>query len=199
MGSVEQVADGLVTGLYARLAALESVPAEVDSLQASFAAAGTSLPLLCLQIVLVVAAVLGTFVLADRWFRQMPAWGGAWRRFLALVIAAALALVIGFIAARLLGGAGLPLRTLRLWAVVAVVGPIIVAILRTVLMASRPSQSPARSGSSRISSSMVVNSTWKAGSRRTTPIMPTPSSRPRTNPRTDKHLAACANAGRPGA
>ena len=57
MGNVEQVADGLVAGFYARLAALKSVPAEVDSLQASFAAAGTSFTMLFLQIVLVVAVV----------------------------------------------------------------------------------------------------------------------------------------------
>ena len=98
MGGVEQVADGLVAGLYARLAALSSVPAEVDSLQASFAAAGTSFTMLCLQVVLVGAVVLGTFVLVNRWLKRMPAWGGAWLRFLALVI--------GLIAARLLGGAG---------------------------------------------------------------------------------------------
>jgi hypothetical protein len=145
MGSVEQVADGLVAGLYARVAALKSVPAEVDSLEASFAAGGTSFTMLLLQTVLVGAVVLGTLVLVDRWLKRMPAWAGAWRRFLALVIAAALAVVIGFIMARLLGGAGLPLRTLRLWAVVAVVGPIILVVLRTVLMASRPSDSPARS------------------------------------------------------
>ena len=69
-------------------------------------------------------------VLVDRWLKRMPAWGGTWRRFFALVVAAALALVIGFIAARLLGGAGLPLRTLRLWTVVAVVGPIILAAVQ---------------------------------------------------------------------
>ena len=127
MGNVEQVADGLVAGFYARLAALTSVPAEVDSLQASFAAAGTSFTLLCLQIVLVVAVVLGTFVLVDRWLKRMSAW--AWR--VAQVLCARDRSRpgggVGFIAARLLGGAGLPLRTLRLWAVVAVVGPIILA------------------------------------------------------------------------
>ena len=101
--------------------------------------------MLCLQIVLVVAVVLGVFVLVDRWLKRMPAWGGAWRRFVAVVVAAAAALVVGFVAARLLGGAGLPLRTLRLWAVVAVVGPIILAVLRSVLMASRPTGSPERS------------------------------------------------------
>ncbi len=60
----------------------------------------------------------------------MPAWSGTWRRFFALVIAAALALVIGFIAARLLGGAGLPLRTLRLWTVAAVVGPVVLTAVQ---------------------------------------------------------------------
>ena len=145
MGGVEQVADGLVAGLYLRVAALKSVPAEVDSLQASFAASGTSFTMLLLQVVLVGAVVLGTFALVDRWLKRMPAWGGAWRRFLALVIAAVLAVVIGFIMARLLGRAGLPLRTLRLWAVVAVVGPIILAVLRTVLMASRRTDFPERS------------------------------------------------------
>ena len=145
MGGVEQVADGLVAGLYLRVAALKSVPAEVDSLQASFAASGTSFTMLLLQVVLVGAVVLGTFALVDRWLKRMPAWGGAWRRLLALVIAAVLAVVIGFIMARLLGRAGLPLRTLRLWAVVAVVGPIILAVLRTVLMASRRTDFPERS------------------------------------------------------
>ena len=140
VASIEQVADRLVAGLYARLAGLSGVSAETDSLRASFASAGTSLPVLCLQIVLVVAVVLGVFVLVARWLKRMPAWGGAWRRFVALVVAAASALVVGFVAARLLGGAGLPLRTLRLWAVVAVVGPIILAVLRSVLMASRPTE-----------------------------------------------------------
>ena len=145
IASVEQVFDGLVAGFYARLAALRDVPAETGNLQASAAAAGTSLLLLCLQIVLVVAIVLGAFVLVHRWLKWAPAWGGAWRRFFALVAAAALALVIGFIAARLLGGAGLPLRTLRLWTVVAIVGPIMVAVVRGLLMASRPTGAPARS------------------------------------------------------
>ena len=145
MGDVEQIADGLVAGVYARVAALGDVPAETESLHASFAAGGTSLLLLCLQVVLTVAIVLGVSVLVNRWLKRMPAWGGAWRRFFALVVAAAVALVAGFIAARLLGGAGLPLRTLRLWTVVAVVGPIIVAAVRSLLMASRRTEFPERS------------------------------------------------------
>ena len=36
-----------------------------------------------------VAVVLGALVLVDRWLKRMPAWSGTWRRFFALVIAAA--------------------------------------------------------------------------------------------------------------
>ena len=47
------------------------------------------------------------------------------------------ALVIGFIAARLLAGSGVSLQTLRLWTVVTVLGFIILAAVRSLLMASR--------------------------------------------------------------
>lgn len=141
----EQLADRFVAGLYARLAALKGVPVEFDNLTASLAAGGTTLLLLLFQIVLVVALVTGVFILANRRLKQTTATSGIWRRFFASVAAAVLALVIGFIAARLLAGPGLPLRILRLWAVATIVGFIILAAVRSLLVASQRTEFPERS------------------------------------------------------
>ena len=141
----EQLADRFVAGLYARLAALGGVPADFDALRASLAAGGTSILLLLFQIVLIVAVVAGVFILAIRRLKQVTAARSSWRRFFAGMAAAVLALVIGFIAARLLAGAGLPLRILRLWAVATVAGFIILAAVRSLLVASRRTEFPERS------------------------------------------------------
>jgi hypothetical protein len=141
----EQLADRFVAGLYARLAALKGLPVEFDSLSASLAAWGTSLPLLLFQIVLVVGLVGGVFLLSYRRLKKVTGANGTWRGFFAGVAAAALALVIGFIAARLLAGSGVPLQTLRLWTVVTLLGFLILGAVRSLLMASRRTEFPERS------------------------------------------------------
>lgn len=145
ISSLEQLADRFVDGLYARLAALNGVPVEFDNLRASLAAGGTSLLLLLFQIVLVVALVAGVFILANRRFKKARVTSSAWRRFFAGVAAAIMALVIGFIAARLLAGSGPPLRILRLWTVATIVGFVILAAVTSLLLASRRTESPERS------------------------------------------------------
>ena len=121
------------------------MPVEFDSLRASLAAGGTSLLLLLFQIVLVVALVAGVFILTNRRLQKATVASGTWRRFFAGVAAAVLALVIGFVAARLLAGSGLPLRILRLWAVVTVFGFIMLAAVRSLLLASRQTELQERS------------------------------------------------------
>ena len=145
ISSFEQLGDRFVAGLYARLAAWNGVPVEFDNLRASLAAGGTSLLLLLFQIVLVVALVAGVFILANRRLKKASATSGAWRKFFASVAAAVLALVIGLIAARLLAGSGLPMRILRVWAVMTIVGFITLAAVRSLLMASRRTEFPERS------------------------------------------------------
>ena len=145
ISGLEHLGDRFVGGLYARLAALNQVSVDFDNLKASLAAGGTSLLLLLFQIVLVVALVSGVFILTDRWLQKATAASGTWRRFFTGVAALVLALVIGFIAARLLAGPGLPLRILRLWAGVTVFGFVIFAAVRSLLMASRRSKFPERS------------------------------------------------------
>ncbi|OWK21793.1 hypothetical protein AJ88_11815 [Mesorhizobium amorphae CCBAU 01583] len=121
----EQLAERFVSGLFARFAALSDVPVEIENLRASLAAGGTSLLALLFEIVLVVALVAGVFILLARRLKKASATSSAWRRFFAGVAATVVALVIGFIAARLLAGSGVPLQTLRLWAVATVLGFII--------------------------------------------------------------------------
>ena len=138
--SLEQGTDRFVGDLYARLAALNAVPAELQDVQASFAAAGTSALQLCLEIVFVVALVTGVFVLLNRWLEAGTARRGAWPRFLAVVAAAILAVAIGFILARLLGGSGLPLQTLRRWTVLTVAGCVVLVAVRSVLDGVAPNR-----------------------------------------------------------
>ena len=145
ISDLEQLGDRFVAGLDARVAALKGVPVEFDNLRASLAAGGTSLLLLLFQIVLVVALVAGVFILTNRRLQKATVASGTWRRFFAGVAAAVLALVIGFVAARLLAGSGLPLRILRLWAVVTVFGFIMLAAVRSLLLASRRTEFPERS------------------------------------------------------
>jgi hypothetical protein len=118
---LEQVGGRFADGLYARVSSLSDVPSEFQGLQASLAAAGTSGLLLCFQIILTVALVACVFILLSWWFKQASAGKGGWRGFLAGVAAAVPALAIGIFAAPLLAGSGLPVRILRLWAVVTIV------------------------------------------------------------------------------
>jgi len=136
----EQLADRFVSGLFARVSALGNVPVELENLRASLAAGGTSLLGLLFEIVLVVALVAGVYILLARRFAKASATSSASRRFFAGVAAIVVALVIGFIAARLLAGSGVPLQTLHLWTVVTVLGFVILAAVRSLLMASRRSE-----------------------------------------------------------
>ncbi|EHH09998.1 mechanosensitive ion channel domain-containing protein [Mesorhizobium amorphae] len=141
----EQLAERFVSGLFGRFAALGDVPVELESLRASLVAGGTSLLALLFEIVLVVLLVASVFILLARRLRKASATSSAWRRFFAGVAATVVALVIGFIAARLLAGSGVPLQTLRLWTVATVLGFIILAAVRSLLMASRRSEFAERS------------------------------------------------------
>ncbi|SFO85826.1 Small-conductance mechanosensitive channel [Mesorhizobium sp. NFR06] len=133
----DQLAERFVSGLSERFAALSGASVELENLKASLAAEGTSLLALMFEIVLVVALVAGGFILLARRFKKAGAKSSAWRRFFAGLAAAVVALVIGFIAARLLAGSGLPLQTLHLWTIATVLGLIILATVRSLLMASR--------------------------------------------------------------
>ena len=137
ISSLEQLGDRFIAGLNTRYAALNGVPVEFDNLRASLAAGGTSLLLLLFQIALVVALVAGVFILTNRRLEKATASSGTWRRFFVNVAALVLALVIGFVAARLLAGPGLTLRILRLWALVTVSGFVIFAAVKALLFGSR--------------------------------------------------------------
>jgi len=137
-----QIDDRLVNGLHARAAALKGASAEAQSLQDAFTAAGTSVFALAFHAVIVVALVAGLFILISRRFRSATAASGAWRRFFAAVAAALLALFSGFIAARLLGGDGLPMHILRVWTTVTIAGCVTLFAVRHVLMASMPAAFP---------------------------------------------------------
>lgn len=141
----EQLAERLVSGLFARLAALADVPVELENLKASLAAGGTPRLVLLFEIVSLVALVAGVFILLARRFKKTSATSSGRRGFFAGVAASVVALVIGFIAARLLGGSGLPLQTLRLWTVATVLGFITLAAFRSLLMASRRTEFAERS------------------------------------------------------
>lgn len=141
----EQLAERFVSGLFARFAALSGASVELENFKASLAAEGTSLLALMFEIVLVVALVAGVFILLGRRFKKASAKSSAWRRFFAGLAAAVVALVIGFIAARLLAGSSLALQTLHLWTVATVLGLIILAAVKSLLMASRRTEFAERS------------------------------------------------------
>ncbi|MFC5069069.1 mechanosensitive ion channel family protein [Flaviflagellibacter deserti] len=145
ISGLEHLAEEFVSGLDARSDALRAVPAEFEGLNASLASAGTSGPFLLFQIILTVSLVAGMLVLVNRWLTKRTDARSVWRKFLASIEAAALALVFGFIATQVLTGAGLPMRTLRLWAVVTIAGFLILATVRFILMASRRTETPSRS------------------------------------------------------
>lgn len=137
ISGLQQLGDRFVAGLYARLAALNGVPVEFEDLRASLAAAGTSLPLLSFQVAVIVVLVSSVFVLTKWRLQQVTVGSTAPRRIFASATAGILALIFGFIAARLLAGSGPPLQVLLLWGVVTIFGFAISAAVRALLMASR--------------------------------------------------------------
>ncbi|MGO4840060.1 mechanosensitive ion channel family protein, partial [Rhizobiaceae sp. 2RAB30] len=102
ISSLQQVGDRFVAGINARFAALNGLPVELANLRASLASAGTSLLLLLLQVALTVVLVAGVLVLAKRRLQKANFASGTRRRFFAGLAAAMMALVVGFITARLL-------------------------------------------------------------------------------------------------
>ena len=137
ISDLERLSDRFAAGMAGRLDAVRNVPAELENLRASLAAGGTLLSLLLFQIVLVVGIVTGVFFYLDLKFKKASIRVTTSRRVLAGVAAGLVALVIGLILARLLAGSGVPLQTLRLWTVVTVLGFVILAAVRSLLMASR--------------------------------------------------------------
>jgi small-conductance mechanosensitive channel len=146
ISGIEQAADNLVAGLNARFSALLEVPAEFERLQASLAAASTSPLLLFFEAILVAALTAGTCLLLTHQAKKGNAAARrAWQRIFFIAAAVVAALVVGLTAAWLLAPSGLVLRTLRLWAVVTVVGCIVLFLVRALLMASRRPQFRERS------------------------------------------------------
>lgn len=137
ISDVEQAVDGFTVGLYARLSACLEVPAEFSALQGALADASTSLFLLSIEIILVTLLTAGTFLVLARQVKIRNIARGTWQSFFFRAAAAVAALAIGFAVARLLAAPGLPLRTLRLWTVVTIVGCVILFLMRAILMASR--------------------------------------------------------------
>ncbi|MEK1850769.1 MAG: mechanosensitive ion channel domain-containing protein [Phyllobacterium sp.] len=137
ISAIEKVADGFAAGLYARFSALLNLPGELASLRNSMVAASTSPSFLSFEIVLVVALTAGTFLVLARQVKIRNFASSSWRRFFLDAAAAVVALALGLAAARLLAPSGLPLRTLRLWAVVTLVVFVVLYLTRLVLMASR--------------------------------------------------------------
>jgi moderate conductance mechanosensitive channel len=137
ISAIEKVADGFAAGLYARFSALLNLPGELASLRNSMVAASTSASFLSFEIILVVALTAGTFLVLARQVKIRNFTSSGWRRFFLDAAAAGVALALGLAAARLLAPSGLPLRTLRLWAVVTLVVFVVLYLTRLILMASR--------------------------------------------------------------
>jgi small-conductance mechanosensitive channel len=135
--AIEQVGDSFAAGLHARFTALLDVPGELANLRSSMAAASTSPFFLSFATVLVVALTAGTFLVLARQVKIRNFASSGWRPFFLDAAAAGFALAVGLAAARLLAPPGLPLRTLRLWAVVTLVVFVISYLTRLILMASR--------------------------------------------------------------
>ncbi|MBZ9605683.1 mechanosensitive ion channel family protein [Phyllobacterium chamaecytisi] len=137
IATVERVAEGFAAGLHARFSAFSGLPNEWNSLQDSMATASTSRLHLFSAVFLVVVLTAGTLLALERQVKVRYAAQGLLRRFMMDIVAAGIALAVGLIAAKLLEPSGLPLRTLRLWAVVTVIVCSVVCLTRFVLMASR--------------------------------------------------------------
>ncbi len=137
ISAVERGAEGFAAGLYARFSALSELPNEWGSLLSSIAAASTSPFYLFSAVALVIALTAGTLLMLKRQVRIRNDARAGGRKFALDVAAALVALAVGLVAARLLAQSGLPLRTLRLWAVATVVVYSVLWLARVVLMASR--------------------------------------------------------------
>jgi small-conductance mechanosensitive channel len=137
ISDIEQAVDGFTVGLYARLSAWLQVPAEFAALQRALAEASTSLVFLSLEIILVTVLTAGTFLALTRQMKIRNAARGAWQSFFFRAAAAVMALAIGFFVARLFADSRLPLRTLRLWTVITVIGSVVLFLMKAILLASR--------------------------------------------------------------
>lgn len=133
----DRLADSLVAGLLARVTQLRNVGQEFDALNASFAAAGTSASAMFFKAVLVVALVGATYFYVSRAAAKRTVDQPLWRRTLAGLAAAALAIVVGFVAARIMSEGGVPMRVLRIWTVVTVAGLVVIGTLRHMFLSSR--------------------------------------------------------------
>ncbi|MGR9346256.1 mechanosensitive ion channel family protein [Rhizobium leguminosarum] len=145
ISDIEQAVDGFTVGLYARLSAWLEVPAEFAALQGALADASTSLLLLCFEIILVTVLTAGTYLVLTRQVKIRNVARGAWQSFFFRAAAAVAALAIGFAVARLLSAPGLPLRTLRLWTVITVIGGVVLFLMKAILIASRRPECRGRS------------------------------------------------------
>ena len=132
IAAVEKVTESFAAGLYARLSALSELSNEWDGLLNSMTAASTSPFYLFTAVALVIALTAGTLLMLERQVKIRREASAGGRRFALDVAVAAVALAVGLIAARLLAPSGLPLRTLRLWAVVTVVIYIVLWVTRLV-------------------------------------------------------------------
>jgi small-conductance mechanosensitive channel len=133
--ALEGFSGRLVDGLQARYAGWTNAPAEFESFRASLAAGSTSLGVVCFQIGVVVGVVAGTLMLVGWQADRQGANAGKWSLLLNRIVGAFLALAIGLIASQLIGGSGLPLRTLRLWTGVILVAWSLILTVRAVLLA----------------------------------------------------------------
>ncbi|CAN7418498.1 mechanosensitive ion channel family protein [Phyllobacterium sp. LjRoot231] len=137
IAAVEKVAEGFAAGLHARFSALSELPNEWANLLNSISAASTSRLHLFAAVLTVVVLTAGTLLVLERQSKIRNAARGVLRRIVMDAAAAGVALAVGLIAARLLEPSGLPLRTLRLWAVVTVIVYGVLWLTRFILMATR--------------------------------------------------------------
>lgn len=142
---IETLVDRLETGLIARISAWGNAEQDLQQLPSSFSAGGTSGPLLLFEIVLIAALVAVVFVFLNRRLAPLRAGGGVWRRLFLSLVEAVVAVALGFILARLLGGSGLPMRTLRQWTIITVAGFVVITVVRAIFLGSRGSDTPHRS------------------------------------------------------
>ena len=134
---LELVMDRFVNGFEARIRALGGISQEIDALHSSFAAGGTSIGALALQILIVVLVTAGVLIFCRRRFNR-PGRGIWWRAFSTLA-AALIAIVAGLVVVRLLHPEGLTMRTLRGWVIISAIGLVALAAVRSLLTGARPS------------------------------------------------------------
>lgn len=135
VAGVEQLINRFVSGLESRFAQVRTIGSELDAVDASFAAGGTSFGALVLQIILVVAVTAFAFLFCRRWFGRRHE--GAWRRLFALIGAALVAVVVGVVVQRFLPAEGLAIRTLRIWIVATAFALVVFEALHALLTKSQ--------------------------------------------------------------